>query len=215
LKGTECVTLPAMKGFQSILLYVVTAAVAVLFVLHFTAGKKSSSSTSDKKEVKDPNDSARHIKVAYIDLDTIQKYYEFFKLKNNEIESDKQRIDNQIQSDLSKLENDRVAFLKRGQSITQQEAEAFQQEYQSRYQQIGQRQQTLQNQHLDRQAKAIDDIQKRINLFLQGYNQTKRYDFIFSTQEGNPTLYYKDSAFNITADVIKGLNEEYKKTKKQ
>lgn len=215
MKGTECVTLPAMKGFQSILLYVVTAAVAVLFVLHFTAGKKSSSSTSDKKEVKDPNDSARHIKVAYIDLDTIQKYYEFFKLKNNEIESDKQRIDNQIQSDLSKLENDRVAFLKRGQSITQQEAEAFQQEYQSRYQQIGQRQQTLQNQHLDRQAKAIDDIQKRINQFLQVYNQSKRYDFIFSTQEGNPTLYYKDSAFNITADVIKGLNEEYKKTKKQ
>lgn len=215
MNGTECVTLPAMKGFQSILLYVVTAAVAVLFVLHFTAGKKSSSSTSYKKEVKDTNDSARHIKVAYIDLDTIQKYYEFFKLKNNEIESDKQRIDNQIQSDLSKLENDRVAFLKRGQSITQQEAEAFQQEYQSRYQQIGQRQQALQNQHLDRQAKAIDDIQKRINQFLQGYNQTKHYDFIFSTQEGNPTLYYKDSAFNITADVIKGLNEEYKKTKKQ
>ncbi|HEX4958651.1 MAG TPA: OmpH family outer membrane protein [Lacibacter sp.] len=204
-----------MKGFQSILLYVVTAAVAVLFVLHFTAGKKSSSTTSAKKEVKDPNDSARHIKVAYIDLDTIQKYYEFFKLKNDEIEADKQRIDNQIQNDLNKLEKDRVAFLKRGQSITQQEAEAFQQEYQTRYQQIGQRQQTMQSQHLDRQAKAIDDIQKRINEYLKIFNIDKKYDFIFSTQEGNPTLYYKDTAFNITGEVIKGLNEEYKKAKKQ
>lgn len=204
-----------MKGFQSILLYVVTAAVAVLFALHFTNSKTSKTKDVNSKETNNPNDSVRHLRVAYVDLDTIQKQYDFFKLKNNEIEADKQRMDNQIQNELTKLENDRVAFLKRGQSITQQEAEAFQQEYQTRYQQIGQRQQTLQSQHLDRQAKAIDDIQKRINDYLKIFNADKRYDFIFSTQEGNPTLYYKDTTFNITAEVIKGLNEEYKKTKKQ
>jgi outer membrane protein len=204
-----------MKGFQSILLYVVTAAVAALFVLHFTGGKNSKPKATDSKAVKDPGDSVKHIRVAYVDLDSIQKYYEFFKLKNNEIEADKQRMENQIQGELNKLENDRVAFLKKGQSITQQEAEAFQQEYQTRYQQIGQRQQTMQSQHLDRQAKAIDDIQKRINEYLKIFNANKKYDFIFSTQEGNPTLYYKDTTFNITNDVVKGLNEEYKKTKKQ
>lgn len=202
-----------MKGFQSILVYVLAAAVAVLYVLHFSSSKGKTHSVTDKAS-KDPNDTVRHIRVAYVDLDTIQKYYEFFKLKNDEMESDKQRMDNQIQGDLNKLEKDRVAFLKRGQSITQQEAEAFQQEYQTRYQQIGQRQQTLQSQHLDRQAKAIDDIQKRINDYLKIFNADKKYDFIFSTQEGNPTLYYKDTAFNITSVVIKGLNEEYKKTKK-
>jgi outer membrane protein len=202
-----------MKGFQSILLYVLTAAVAVLFIMHFSS-KTGKPKASDNKTVNDPNDSARHIRVAYVDLDTIQKYYEFFKLKNNEIEADKQRMETQIQNDLNKLEKDRVAFLKRGQSITEQEAQAFQQEYQTRYQQIGQRQQTLQSQHLDRQAKAIDDIQKRINEYLKIFNTNKKYDFIFSTQEGNPTLYYKDTAFNITTEVVNGLNEEYKKTKK-
>jgi outer membrane protein len=210
----ECFTLPVMKGFQSVLIYVLAAAVAVLYVLHFTSSDRKSHVAKDKTS-KDPKDSlVQHISVAYIDLDTIQKYYDFFKLKNEDLESDKQRIDNQIQGDLNKLEKDRVAFLKRGQSITQQEAEAFQQEYQTRYQQIGQRQQTLQSQHLDRQAKAIDEIQKRINEYLKLYNTDKKYDFIFSTQEGNPTLYYKDTAFNITSQVIKGLNEEYKKTKK-
>lgn len=204
-----------MKGFQSVLLYVLTAAVAALFVLHFTGSNKSKPKATDSKAAKDPNDSARHIRVAYIDLDTIQKQYEFFKLKNDELEADKQRMENQIQGDLNKLEKDRIAFLKRGQSITQQEAETFQQEYQTRYQQIGQRQQTLQSQHLDKQAKAIDDIQKRINEYLKVFNADKRYDFIFSTQEGNPTLYYKDPAFDITNEVVQGLNEEYKKTKKQ
>ncbi len=205
-----------MKSLQSILLWVIAAAVAVLYVLHFSGGKKATEPKAGVV-VKDSAGSElpQHIKVAYIDLDTVQKYYEFFKLKNEELEREKSRYDNQIQGDLNKLERDRVDFLKRGNAITQVDAEKFQQEYQTRYQQIGQRQQSLQGQHLENQAKAIDDIQKRINEYLKEYNKTGKYNFIFSTQEGNPTLYYKDTAFNITPEVIKGLNEAYKQTKKQ
>ncbi|MEJ8818532.1 OmpH family outer membrane protein [Lacibacter sp. H407] len=203
-----------MKSIQSILLVIIAAAVAVLYVLHFS-GKKpvETGRTSVKKDSADAKE--QHIRVAYIDLDTIQKYYEFFKLKNDDIEREKTRYDNQIQSDLNKLERDRIEFLKKGQAITQVEAEKFQQEYQTRYQQIGQRQQTLQGQHLENQAKAIDAIQKRINEYLKEYNKEGKYNFIFSTQEGNPTLYFKDTAFNITSEVVKGLNDTYKQTKKQ
>lgn len=204
-----------MKNFQNILLLILTAAVAVLFVLHFSGKKDSNESVK-----RNANDTAAiantsgQLHVAYIDLDTIQKYYEFFKLKNADIERDKQRIENQIQAELNKLEKDRVDFLKKGQAITQMEAEKFQQEYQVRYQQIGQTQQTLQNQHLSNQAKAIDEIEKKINDYLKDYNKSGKYNFIFSTQEGNPTLYYKDTAFNITAEVLKGLNEAYKQQAK-
>ena len=204
-----------MKTFQSILLWVVTAAVAVLFILHFTARTGNTKSTSLISGRTDSVKSKQHLSVAYVDLDTIQKYYEYFKLKNSEIERDKQRIDNEIQGQLNKLEKDRVEFIKRGQSITQAEAEQFQQEYQTRYQQIGQRQQTLQGEHIERQAKAIDDIEKRISDYLKEYNKDGKYQFIFSTQDGNPTLYYKDTTFNITRDVLKGLNEAYSNSKKQ
>lgn len=187
---------------------------AVLYVLHFS-GKKPKASTANVVKNDSADVAEQHIRVAYIDLDTIQKYYEFFKLKNDDIEREKTRYDNQIQSELNKLERDRIEFLKKGQAITQVEAEKFQQEYQTRYQQIGQRQQTLQGQHLENQAKAIDDIQKRINEYLKEYNEAGKYNFIFSTQEGNPTLYYKDTAFNITNEVLKGLNEKYKQSKKQ
>lgn len=201
-----------MKNFQTILLLLLTAAVAVLFVLHFS-GKKSPLETVKKSSRDTASTSPEQLHVAYIDLDTIQKYYEYFKLKNADIERDKQRIENQIQSELNKLEKDRIEFLKKGQAITQMEAEKFQQEYQTRYQQIGQRQQTLQGQHLESQAKAIDDIQKKINDYLKEFNKSGQYNFIFSTQEGNPTLYYKDTAFNITTQVVKGLNEAYQKSK--
>lgn len=203
-----------MKSVQTILLVLIAAAVAVLYVLHFS-GKKTASAPLKTASVDSAHILHQQLRVAYIDLDTIQKYYEYFKLKNDDIERDKQRIENQIQSELNKLEKDRIEFLKKGQAITQVDAERFQQEYQTRYQQIGQRQQSLQQQHLENQSKAIDDIQKRINDYLKAYNTSNKYNFIFSTGEGNLTLYYKDSAFNITGEVVKGLNEAYRQSKKK
>jgi outer membrane protein len=205
-----------MKNLQSALLLILTAAVGVLFYLHFSGKKGAANDVTKKITTGDSNAvKPQDLRVAYIDLDSLQKYYEYFKLKNDEIDRERQRIENEIQGGLNKLEKDRVDFLKKGQSITQIDAEKFQQEYQNRYQQLQGRQQTLQNQHLERQNTAIEDIQKRIDAYLKEFNQTAKYSFIFSTGANNPTLYLKDSAFNITPQIIKGLNEAYQQSKKK
>jgi hypothetical protein len=93
------------------------------------------------------------------------------------------------------------------------EAEKFQQEYQTRYQQIGQRQQTLQGQHLENQAKAIDDIQKRINEYLKEYNVEGKYNFIFSTHGRQPNAllqrlslqYYPSSSEGSQREITSNL----------
>jgi outer membrane protein len=205
-----------MKNLQSVLLLVLTVAVGVLFFLHFSGKKGGTKDVIKKLNTTDSNAvKPQDLRVAYIDLDTLQKYYEYFKLRNDEIDRERQRIENEIQNSLNKLEKDRVDFLKKGQAITQIEAEKFQQEYQNRYQQLQVRQQTLQNQHLEKQSTAIEDIQKRIDSYLKEFNQTAKYSFIFSTGANNPTLYLKDSAFNITPQIIKGLNEAYQLSKKK
>lgn len=191
-----------------------TAAVAVLYVLHFTgSSKKTGTQPANVDPKRDP--ASEHVRIAYIDLDTIKAHYEYFKLKNDEIEREKQRIENEIQGGVNKLEKDRMEFLKRGEAITQIEAENFQREYQKRYEQLSMRRENLLNQHMNNQAKALDDIQKRINDYLEEYNKTAGYNFIFSTGEGNLTLYYKDAAFDITKEVLKGLNEAYQQSKKK
>lgn len=203
-----------MKQIQTILLVVLTAAVAVLYVLHFTGSSKKPVTATAKVET-NRDLASEQVRIAYIDLDTIKEHYVYFKLKNDEIEREKQRIENEIQGGVNKLEKDRIDFLKRGEAITQIEAENFQRDYQKRYEQLSLRRENLLNQHMSNQAKALDDIQKRINDYLKLYNETARYNFIFSTGEGNLSLYYKDSAFNITRDVLQGLNETYQQTKKK
>lgn len=201
-----------MKYFQSFALLLLTIAVVVLFYLQFSAKP-----TGKKEPVLSARTSAQTtsegIRIAYIDLDSIKTQYLYFKLKSEEIEREKQKIDNEIQAALNKLEKDRVDFFKRGASITQIEAENFQRQYQERYQQLGERRELLLNRHLENQARALDDIQQKISDYLSEYNKTAKYNFIFSTGEGNLTLYHKDSTLNITPQIVEGLNEAYKKAK--
>ncbi|MBU6158071.1 MAG: OmpH family outer membrane protein [Bacteroidetes bacterium] len=198
-----------MNKIYPVTIGVLFAAVAVLFYLQF---KQPGNLAVPKKNHANPKDSgaAATSRLAYIDLDSIKEKYTYFKLRQKELEREKQGIENTIESEVKKLENDRVNFLKRGQSITQQEAEKFQIEYQTRYQALSEKREQLLNQHLSNQSKALDEIQKKINDYLEEYNKTAGYQFIFSTGEGNLTVYYKDTTLNITAEVIEGLNERYK-----
>ena len=60
----------------------------------------------------------------------------------------------------------------------------------------------------EKSYKLMDDIQKKLKDFLNEYNQNKKYQYILTTGTGLDYMLYKDSTFNITADVIKGMNEK-------
>ncbi len=84
---------------------------------------------------------------------------------------------------------------------------------------INQMQESLQNkkQSLDNElfnynSKMKEDILTRIQNYLKEYNRDGRYDYIFSYEPG--FMFYKDTALNITKDVIIGLNKEYVQNKK-
>ena len=54
----------------------------------------------------------------------------------------------------------------------------------------------------------MDEIQKNLKEFLTDYNKEKGYSYILTTGTGLDYLVYKDSAYNITADVIDGMNQK-------
>jgi ribosomal protein RSM22 (predicted rRNA methylase) len=58
----------------------------------------------------------------------------------------------------------------------------------------------------------LDEINKKIEEVVIEYNQSKGFSYIISRQAGD-FIYYKDSTFNITNDLVKGLNDRYNKEK--
>ena len=77
--------------------------------------------------------------------------------------------------------------------------------------QMKSRKQALDSDYSDFVMRRQNEIKSKIETFLKEYNRTKDYSYIVSYEQG--LFYYKDTAYNITADVVKGLNELYK-TKK-
>lgn len=195
-----------MKNFQNLALAVLAILVAVLFYLQF-----SDRSSSPAAAVKAADGSAKQLKVAYVDLDSIQAKYEFYKTKTAEFDKRKETADRQLNGSFQKIEGERAAFAQRGNSITQAEYEAFQRDYTRKMQNLEEQKRVMENQIQEDGIKIMEDFRKRINDFLVEYNKTKGYSYIFSDGSGINVLFYKDSTYNITNEVVDGLNAAYRK----
>ena len=200
-----------MKNYLLPLNIVLALAVAVLYFLHFSSGKKtavvSPAIKGDSVEVSAP------IRIAYVDLDSIQEKYEYYKEKMADFERKKEGADRELNNAFQKIENERVAFVQKGQSITQVEAENFQREYTRKMQNLESQKRNLENSIQNDGVKTMEDLKKKINDFLAEYNKSRGYAYIFSYSSNINMLFYKDTALNITNEVIQGLNDDYNKTK--
>ena len=53
----------------------------------------------------------------------------------------------------------------------------------------------------------MDGVQQKLKDFLAEYNVNNKFTYIFSTGNGLDYMAYKDSSYNLTQDVIEGMNK--------
>ncbi len=191
---------------QKLINIILGAGIAVMLFLHLKNGGSAAGSSSTK------SDTARVLKLAYVDLDSIQEKYVFYKEKMQEFEKKKESADRDLNNAFQKIEAEKNAFAQRGNSITQAEYENFQRAYQGKMQNLDQQKQMLENNIAAEGAKTMEDLKKRINDFLVEYNKKQAYSYIFSYSAALNILFYKDPAQDITDEVVAGLNAAYNKT---
>mgnify|MGYP000483206711 CR=1 FL=1 len=191
-----------MKSTTSVINGILAVAIIVLFVLHFN----NKSTPSIPASVK--NGSGQ---IAYFEIDSIQNNYEFFK----EVKAALQSKDQQNQTTLSALKNDYIAkyqdLQKYGQSLSPVDVSNRQEELVKTEKNYAAKEQQFAAEMQEESYKRLQEVKKKIEEYLAAYNKDKKFAYIISN---NPDLiYYKDTANDITADIIKGLNEAYKNKK--
>ena len=66
------------------------------------------------------------------------------------------------------------------------------------------------NQELQNESfKRLQEVKKKIEDFLKDYNKDKGFSYIMTNSPD--LIYLKDTVYNITGDLIIGLNSQYKK----
>ena len=95
-------------------------------------------------------------------------------------------------------------------ALTREQAEAYQSAIQKQQNDLQGLQQRLQNELVTEQSKYAKALHDSIANYLAKYNKDKKYSIIFSKSGDN--LLYADKAYDITNEVIAGLNKAYKST---
>ena len=117
-----------MKNISLILNAVLFVAVAFLFYLHF-AGKPTQSPST---EVAAPGD----LKMAYINSDSVLKYYDYFKINRGKLESKSKKLDQELRGRAQSLQNDYEAYQRNVGNLTIGQAKAIEEDLNKKQQNL-------------------------------------------------------------------------------
>jgi outer membrane protein len=197
-----------MKNISTILSVLALVLIGVLFYLHFSQGDK-------QKKVTVPTDknTITSFAIAYFDIDSLQEHYEYFKDVSGDIKKKESSMNAELNDLTNKYQRTIRKWQEKGNNITQAEGETAQREVGLLQQQYQQRKGELEQEMQKLQVDRMSELRKQVEEFLKEYNKNKKYSYILSYEPGF-IIYYRDSAYNITGDLINGLNTQYKENKK-
>jgi len=183
-------------------------AVAVLFYLHFSTGKTANVKTSAAKP---SATSETECRIAYFEMDSIENSFTEVKDVKNELGREEDRINSEMAS-LEKKYRDKIAqYQSQASTMTQVQSEMANRDVLQMQETMKGKKQELDSRYQDLYMRKMRDVKSKIEDFLKEYNNQKGYSYIVAYEPG--LFYYKDTAYNITPDVIKGLNKRYEKKK--
>jgi outer membrane protein len=153
---------------------------------------------------------ANNFRMAYFNLDSLEAHYQYFKDVLDQVKGK----ENEMNAELSEIEKGYqkkiTEWQKKAPTMSQTESQEAQQEYAQMQQNYQMRKQTLQESLLKHNEDMKADIRKKIEDYLKEYNKDKGYNYIIS-YEANSFIYIRDTANNITDELVSGLNADYKK----
>ena len=185
-------------------------AFALLTLVGLTSACNNSAPKMDEEPETAVATTGEGLRIAYIEIDTLTAQYEFAKEKSLELEKKGTNARNTIQTKTTQLEKNAQAFQQKLQSngfTSREQAEAAQANLQREQQNIMALQQRLENELASEQQKFLQAFQDSLDHFLADYNKDKKYDMIVN----KAAVLYADKRFDITTDVVNGMNRRYKK----
>lgn len=151
------------------------------------------------------------LRIAYIELDTLTAQYEYAKQTSQELEKKGNNARTTIASKSKQLESNVNNFQSKLQNngfASREQAENAQAALQREQNNLVALQQRLENELANEQAKFLQAFQDSLDSFLSDYNKDKKYDLILN----KAAILHADTKYDITSDVVNGMNKRYKKS---
>jgi outer membrane protein len=155
------------------------------------------------------------VKIAYVEVDSLMTQYTFCKEFTEILQRKSNNARNTLNQKGQALQSAMANFqqkLNNNGFTSREQAEGQQAAIQRQQQSLQELQARLENELANETAKYNEGLRDSLMHFLDKYNKDKKYDLILTKQGDN--ILYAAKRFDITKDVINGLNKGYKSTLK-
>ena len=185
-----------------------TMAVAAMTTLVMTSCNQSAPKVDSKSDT--GKVAAGELKIAFIEVDSIMTQYKFCKDFSEILQKKGQNIQNTLAAKQQQLQAAGANFQQKLQqnAYTREQAEGIQANLQKQAVDLDALNQRLSNEFQTETEKYNTALSDSIQHFLAKYNKDKKFGLILSKAGDN--ILYADKAYDITNEVIAGLNKAYK-----
>ncbi|MFN3784497.1 MAG: OmpH family outer membrane protein [Spirosomataceae bacterium] len=154
-------------------------------------------------------------RIVYVNTDTLLNNYDYYKDVVKEFQNKQFQLENELQRKGQSFQNEVALFQRRVQAggMSQEQAQTTQQQLAQKEQNLMMYRDNAANNLAVEQGQKTDELLTKIQEYLAKYNAGDKYDMVIGYSKGGGVLYAKED-LDITQDVLKGLNEDYAKTKK-
>jgi outer membrane protein len=167
-------------------------------------------------------------KIVYVNLDTLQEKYQYFADENKANTARLKQLETQIVSKekaimatQSALQNRFQELQAKSQTMSPNDMKAAEIELQGKEQNLMKMQEdyqkfkeSKQEELLKKQEQLNKKIKKRIDSYLEKVAEDNSLDFILSYSDMTNPILFGTKKLDITKQILKGLNEDYKSIKK-
>jgi outer membrane protein len=152
-------------------------------------------------------------RIAFFYMDSVQKKYELIAEKDRRFRSEGQRLEGSLKNEMAKAQARYEELMAKDHTYsTQAEVAKDEQELQQLMARIQGQQANSEEQLARLEAQMLTEITKELRDYMEQYNKTAGFDYIFSVQNGGQ-VWVGNEGLDISDDLINGLNERYRASK--
>ena len=190
----------------------------ILSTLAIAAMMDSCNNASPKMDEQPASDdaSASGFKIAFVEVDSLMTQYDFAKDYSVTLQKKSNNARNTLNQKGTALQaavNNFQQKLNNNGFQSREQAASVQAALERQQRDLQELQARLENELANETAKFNEALRDSLNNFLKAYNKDKQYDIILSKAGDN--ILFADKRYDITQDVINGLNKRYKPTAKK
>lgn len=169
--------------------------------------------TADKVETKTVESNIENSAIVFVNSDSLLNNYTYFKEIKAKFEGKSKKAQDDLKSKGTAFQREVAAYQQGAATLTAEQRAATEQRLARKQQELQGYQQNAGAALQNEEGVENEKLYNKVAEYLKKYAKVKGYKMVLTYSKSNSSILFADESLDITKEVIKGLNEDYKTDK--